>query len=135
MACHTKGTCSYSDESKVRVIEQVRSDGPRRCAANERLYIVCDYASPGVWSAELFPGETVTVKTNGQPGDVGNWRIEKAGLAQAIGTDCPDLPIKIEGGMVTDTCTAYKFQQLLTYLDGSTVFRLQQVDLLNNGTC
>ncbi|MEM1012287.1 MAG: hypothetical protein AAGI46_08700 [Planctomycetota bacterium] len=134
MACHTKGSCSYDDQSFVRVIEQVSANGPRQCAANERLFVVCNYDAPGRWKATLAPGEEVIVETDGNPGTLGNWTIQKVGFPVPI-IGCADLPTKNEGGTVTNTCTAYKFQSLSTYSDGSTVFSLQQVDLLNNGSC
>lgn len=134
MACQTKGTCSYDDGSKVRVLEQVQSDGPRQCSANERLLAICDYVSPGTWKATLGPGEEITVQTNGQPGSLANWSIAKTGFPAPI-SGCADFPTKKEGGVVTNTCLKFKFQQLVTYSDGSTVFTLRQVDVILNGTC
>ncbi|MEM7807372.1 MAG: hypothetical protein AAF561_04610 [Planctomycetota bacterium] len=99
------------------------------------MFVVCSYDAPGVWKATFAPGEELIVTTDGNPGQLGNWSIEKTGFPVSDGGSCADLPVKIEGGLVTNTCTAYKFQSLATYSDGSTVFFLQQIDVLNNGSC
>ena len=134
MACQTKNQCSYDDGSKARLIEQVQSDGPRQCAANQRLLIVCDYESPGVWFADLGDGETITISTDGSPNTSNNWTVTKTGFPENP-SDCPDLPVKTEGGVVSNSCTSFKLQTLDTYGDGSTVYKVQQINIILNGNC
>jgi hypothetical protein len=135
MACQTKNQCSYDDNSKVRLVEVVRSDGPRQCAANERLLVTLDYQSPGVWFADFGNGQTVTVETQGQPGTDGNWEVLKVGFDESESGGCSDAPVKREGGVKKNDCDGSKLETLATYGDGSTVYTLSQIDVYLNGTC
>ena len=134
MACQQRNQCSYSDGSIVRYTYIVTPRGPRSCATKTYIQILCTYLSPGVWEADLTAGGTLTVTTQGVPGE---WSAVFVGFpTPGPGPNpCTDLPADVDDTVLRDDCFGYHLRTELIYNDGSSVEIVTRIDLLNNAGC